>query len=98
MVSSEGNVVMVYNGEIYNFLEIKSKLPNIEWKSSSDSEVLLEAYCKYGTSIFSKLRGMFAVVFYHIDKNRIVAVRDQFGIKPVYYRNNDNGFFFIFRD
>ena len=55
MVSSEGNVVMVYNGEIYNFLEIKSKLPNIEWKSSSDSEVLLEAYCEYGTSIFFQI-------------------------------------------
>jgi asparagine synthase (glutamine-hydrolysing) len=93
MLSANGQIYMVYNGEIYNFESLKKRLPNHNWKSHSDSEVLLELYAQEGEQIFSLLRGMFAVVFYHVDTGELCIVRDQLGIKPLYYAIDDEGFY-----
>ena len=67
-----GNKVIVYNGEIYNFKEIRSELQliGIEFKTSSDTEVLLRGYNYYGSNIFKKLRGMFALVIFDKTKKK----------------------------
>ena len=93
MLSADGRIYMVFNGEIYNFESLKSRLPNHNWKSHSDSEVLLELYAKEGEQIFAYLRGMFAVVFFHVESGELCIVRDQLGIKPVYYAISNEGFY-----
>jgi asparagine synthase (glutamine-hydrolysing) len=86
-----GNKVIVYNGEIYNFKEIRSELQliGIEFKTSSDTEVLLRGYNYYGSNIFKKLRGMFALVIFDKTKKKIICARDRSGEKPMYlFKNN----------
>lgn len=88
MHSSDDRYVMVYNGEVYNYQEIASELKNtfnINLKTSSDSEVVLEAYVRYGVSCLEKLNGMFAFVIYDKHKKELFVCRDRIGIKPLYY-------------
>lgn len=94
MLSRSGRVAMVFNGEIYNHAELKSQLNEHHFKGRSDSEVLLEYFCRYGVEGFSNLRGMFAAAFYELDSKRMVLLRDQIGVKPLYYTNSDRGFYF----
>lgn len=85
-------LVIVYNGEVYNFLQLKSELKKdgIQFKTTSDTEVVLELFRKYKEKSFNKLRGMFAFAIYNISKKEMFIVRDHFGIKPLYfYRRND---------
>lgn len=86
MISSNGNIVMVFNGEVFNFQELhKQKLAGVELKTHSDSEVILECFAKYGTACFNWFNGMFAISFWEIEKQKLTIVRDRFGIKPVTY-------------
>jgi len=83
-------VWIVFNGELYNYLELREYLIEIghRFETDSDTEVLLHAYTEFGHDIgyfLNKLRGMFAFVIYDENKKRIVAARDRFGIKPIYY-------------
>jgi len=94
MVSCDDKLVMVFNGEIYNHQELRKRLLGHVFVGHSDSEVLLEYYRRFGTSGLSDLRGMFAVAFYEADSGKLVLVRDQIGVKPLYYTQSDNGFFF----
>jgi asparagine synthase (glutamine-hydrolysing) len=94
MLSRDKRVAMVFNGEIYNHTELKVQLDGHEFVGHSDSEVLLEYFCRYGVEGFSKLRGMFAAVFYELDSKRMVLLRDQIGIKPLYYKNAGRNFYF----
>jgi asparagine synthase (glutamine-hydrolysing) len=94
MVSCDGKLVMVFNGEIYNHQELRSRLPGHVFVGHSDSEVLLEYYRRFGTSGLSDLRGMFTVALYEVDSGKLVLVRDQIGVKPLYYVQSDKGFFF----
>lgn len=94
MFSSDGGLAMVFNGEIYNFLELRNQLQNHVFVSSSDSEVLLEYYRRFGTAGLADLRGMFAVAFYEVGSGKLVLARDQIGVKPLYYVQSKNGFFF----
>ncbi len=86
--------ILVLNGEIYNYLELKKKyLADIKFKSSSDTEVLISLLNKYGVEILNKLNGMFA--FAYLNKNGdLFLVRDRFGVKPLYYKQIDNCFYF----
>lgn len=94
MVSCDEKLVMVFNGEIYNHQELRKRLPGYVFVGHSDSEVLLEYYRRFGTSGLPDLRGMFTVAFYEADSGKLVLVRDQIGVKPLYYTQSDRGFFF----
>ena len=88
--------VIVFNGEIYNYKEIKEDL--IEkghvFNTESDTEVLLHGYEEYKEKLLNKLRGMFAFVIYDIKNNSLFGARDFYGIKPMYYYKNKNEFMF----
>lgn len=94
MLSSDGKVAMVFNGEIYNHHLLRERLCGHNFKSHSDSEVLLEYYARFGVDGFKDLRGMFAAAFIHIDSGKLIIVRDQLGIKPVYYNVDSGGIYF----
>lgn len=79
-----GNCIS-YNGEIYNFRELRDHLSPREWRSQSDTEVILAAYRKHGIEMLSMLRGMFAFALWDSSRKRLLLVRDRFGIKPLYY-------------
>jgi asparagine synthase (glutamine-hydrolysing) len=88
MHSSDGRYVMVYNGEVYNYREISAELRQkikIDFRTSSDSEVILEAYALYGVDFVQKLNGMFAIAIYDKVKKELFVCRDRIGIKPFYY-------------
>ncbi|MFM7730065.1 MAG: asparagine synthase (glutamine-hydrolyzing) [Flavobacteriales bacterium] len=83
---------IVFNGEIYNFQELKSELQNkgVTFQTSSDTEVLLNCYLVHGSAFVSKLRGMFAFAIYDFEQQKILLGRDPFGIKPLYYKLTNN--------
>jgi asparagine synthase (glutamine-hydrolysing) len=88
MRSSDGRYWMVFNGEIYNYLELGAELQEqgVELRSSCDSEVLLETYARVGKDVVHRLRGMYAFAIWDSWTRELFCARDQFGIKPFYYR------------
>ena len=92
MISEDKSVVVVFNGEIYNFMELKEILEKkgYHFHSKCDTEVLLYGYEEWGTGLAERLRGMFAFVIADTRKNRLYGARDYFGIKPLYYSFLDN--------
>jgi len=97
MYSSDKRYVMVYNGEVYNYREIASELKqkfNLDFKTSSDSEIILEAYANYGPQFVEKLNGMFAIAIYDTLKKEFFICRDRIGIKPLYYFWDGSNFAF----
>ena len=96
MFNEDGSVVVVFNGEIYNYQDIKKDLEakGHTFKTNSDTEVLVHGYEEYKEELFNKLRGMFGFVIYDIKNKELIGVRDYFGIKPFYYY--DDGKTFIF--
>ena len=82
--SSCGRYVIVYNGELYNFKEIKQQL-QLQTRTQGDTEVILEAFIKIGTASFELLNGMFAFIIYDIHEQTITVCRDRIGIKPLFY-------------
>lgn len=97
MHSTDGRYVMVYNGEVYNYREIASCLKEeykTNFKTTSDSEVILEAYIRYGINFVEKLNGMFAIAIYDKQKNELFVCRDRIGIKPFYYFWDGSNFAF----
>lgn len=87
---------MTFNGEIYNYVELREQLKQegYEFKTSSDSEVILGMYAKYKENATKYLRGMFAFVIWDKQEKTLFAARDQFGIKPFYYAIADNDFYY----
>ncbi|WP_026706183.1 asparagine synthase (glutamine-hydrolyzing) [Flavobacterium soli] len=95
MLSNCGNYIIVFNGEIYNYLEIKSQLlSEYKFKTSSDTEVLLAAYVIWGKQMLEKLNGMFSFAIWNRKENTFFAARDRFGVKPFYYTFYQNQFYF----
>ncbi|MCB0381212.1 MAG: asparagine synthetase B, partial [Flavobacteriales bacterium] len=97
MVSHNGRYVMVYNGEVYNYRDIAAELKQIhqiDFKTSSDSEVILEAFSHYGMSFVEKLNGMFAIAIYDKQLQELFLIRDRIGIKPLYYFKQGNDVMF----
>lgn len=95
MFSSDGRYVLVYNGEIYNFKELRSELNKyFSFKSNSDSEVILYSYIHYGNSFLEKLNGIFALAIYDKKENLLIIARDRFGTKPLYYVKTPSGLYF----
>jgi len=92
MSSADGRFIIVFNGEIYNFKELRTELSSIgyEFTTESDTEVLLHAWAEWNSDSLSKLVGMFAFAIYDKVKQTLTLVRDAFGIKPLYYwQGND---------
>lgn len=87
MYNETGDVAIVFNGEIYNYKEIKKDLisKGHSFANDSDTECLIHGYEEYGTELLTKLRGMFAFVIWDSDKKTLFGARDYFGIKPFYY-------------
>lgn len=94
--NEDGSLVLVFNGEIYNFQEIREKLVAAGhiFKTKTDSEVLIHGYEEYGEKLLDKLRGMFAFVIWDKNKKELFGARDFFGIKPLYYAKMNNTFMF----
>jgi asparagine synthase (glutamine-hydrolysing) len=86
MCSSDKRLWISYNGEIYNYLELKNELVSLGYRfiGSSDTEVFLAAFQQWGTECFKKLNGMWAVAIYDCREKRLILCRDRFGIKPIY--------------
>ena len=86
------NLILIYNGEIYNFKDIKKKLieHNYRFKTTSDTEVLIKAYHKWGENCFKLFDGMWSVCIYDLKKHEMILSRDIFGEKPLYIYKNHN--------
>ncbi len=94
MSYDNGRFWIVFNGEIYNYCEIRKELEadKFSFSSSSDTEVLLAAYQKWGVKCLSRFNGMFAFVIFDRKENKILIARDRFGIKPAYFVNTAKNF------
>jgi asparagine synthase (glutamine-hydrolysing) len=93
-MTDESGSWIVYNGEIYNYLELQKELGADKFTTSSDTEVILRAYRKWGADCVSHFRGMFAFVMWDAPNQRFFCARDRFGIKPLYFYQDQNLFFF----
>lgn len=87
MFDASGNVCLVFNGEIYNFQEIREELERkgTRFRTHSDTEVIVEGYATWGIDVVHRLRGMFALAIYDARRDRLVLLRDRVGKKPLYY-------------
>ncbi|WP_242928045.1 asparagine synthase (glutamine-hydrolyzing) [Pontibacter vulgaris] len=85
MVSEDGNQVLVFNGEIYNYRELKQQLSSYSFRTNTDTEVILAAYERWGKDCVQYFNGMFAFALWDKAKNEILIIRDRLGIKPLYY-------------
>jgi asparagine synthase (glutamine-hydrolysing) len=96
ILNEDGTKALVFNGEIYNYKEIREKLiaAGHVFKTATDSEVLLHGYEEYGEDLFRHLRGMFAFVIWDSVKKELFGARDFFGIKPFYYAQMGDTFLF----
>lgn len=96
LYNEDGRLVLVFNGEIYNFQELREQLlaAGHVFKTRSDSEVLLHGFEEWGGALPEKLRGMFAFVIWDRTEKTLFAARDPFGIKPFYYYDRDGQFLF----
>lgn len=96
MCDEEQKFQILFNGEIYNYLEIRSELFALgySFKTQTDTEVILKAYIQWGEAAFRKLNGMFAISIYDLHKQEIILARDIVGIKPLYYHVSEKGLVF----
>ena len=96
MVSSDGQLAIVFNGEIYNFRTLRKELEldGVQFKTQSDTEVILQLYARNGPALVHRLRGMFALAIWDRLANSMFLARDPYGIKPLYYADIENGFAF----
>lgn len=85
MCSPDGQHMLVFNGEIYNFKKLKKELPQWNFTSDGDTEVLLAALATWGEKALQKIEGIFAFAWYDTDTNSVLLVKDQCGVKPLYY-------------
>ena len=96
MYNETGDIAIVFNGEIYNHLEIRKDLiaKGHTFANDSDTECLIHGYEEYGTELLGKLRGMFSFVIWDTNKKLMFGARDHFGIKPFYYSLFNDNFIF----
>jgi asparagine synthase (glutamine-hydrolysing) len=96
MLDESGRYAIVFNGEIYNFLELRDKLEQagVTFRTRTDTEVLLKGYIKFGPALFPQLDGMFALAIYDNAQRTMVLARDRCGEKPLYYRSEPGLFLF----
>ena len=93
MLGADGNLTIVFNGEIYNFRELKTELEaaGVVFHTTSDTEVLLALYAREGERMLTRLRGMFAFAIWNSSTRELFLARDPYGIKPLYYAQTSGG-------
>jgi asparagine synthase (glutamine-hydrolysing) len=95
MADASGRYLLCYNGEVYNFLELRRQLEHrygtIAWRGSSDSEVIVEGFAREGIPFLDRLNGMFALVIYDTQERLLHVLRDPIGIKPLFVTDQDGG-------
>ena len=89
-----GNHVIIFNGEIYNYKEIKNKIPEYPFQTTGDTEVVLAAFLKWGKEALQYLKGMFAFAIANLQSEEIFIARDRLGVKPLYYYKDEHHFIF----
>ena len=94
MSDNTGRYRIIFNGEIYNFTEIRTRLTDYPFKSKGDTEVLLAAYITWGPACLDMCKGMFAFAIWDNEERELFLARDRFGVKPLYYFHNNDFFFF----
>ncbi len=96
MQTEHGDYIIAYNGEVYNFAEIRADLAalGVTFRSDSDTEVILQSYVTWGERCLERLRGMFSLAIWDRKKNTLFAARDRLGIKPLYYAKVGQGIVF----
>jgi len=94
--SADRDAVIVYNGEVFNFVELRQELERegASFHTHCDTEVILQAYLRWGDAAFARLRGMFAIAIWVQSQSRLVLARDRMGIKPLYYYQQDGELYF----
>ncbi len=85
MHSANGRISIVFNGEIYNFLELKEELNGYPYKSTCDTEVIIAAYMRWGIQMVDHIHGMFAIAIYDRETQDVYLIRDRIGKKPLFY-------------
>jgi len=94
MSSDDGRFTIIYNGEIYNYLELREELGPSRFRTHSDTDVILHAYQRWGVECLNRLRGMFAIAIWDEAEQTLFLARDRFGIKPLYWTRTATGFYF----
>ncbi len=94
MVSNCGRFIIVLNGEIYNYRELKAELHEYVFRTESDTEVVLAAWGKWGREMLHRLNGMFSMAIWDKKNKKLFVARDRFGVKPFYYSVSKGSFFF----
>nr|MBP7967661.1 asparagine synthase (glutamine-hydrolyzing) [Candidatus Woesebacteria bacterium] len=94
--NEDKTIAVVYNGEIYNYLELRDTLKKAGhvFKTKSDTEVIVHGYEEWGNDCFDYFNGMFGIALYDIPKKKLILARDHFGIKPIYYAHTEKGLIF----
>lgn len=91
MHSKNKRISIVFNGEIYNFLELKEELKDYEFLSTCDTEVIIAAYLRWGKEFIQHIHGMFAIALFDRETDELILARDRIGKKPLYYFDDKNG-------
>ena len=91
MASTRGALQLAFNGEIYNYRELRDELNDYPYRSRTDSEVILAAYEKWGAACLDRFIGMFAFLLWDEESRSLFAARDRFGVKPLFYHARDEG-------
>ena len=94
MFSSSKRFTIIFNGEIYNHLELRKFLPAVQWRGNSDTETLIELFNQKGQEAFSMLKGMFALAIHDADEDSVLLVRDRLGIKPLWLKTDNKVYSF----
>ena len=96
MRNAEGSVTVTFNGEIYNFQELRAELETLgyEFVTNGDTETVVHGYEAWGCGVFERLRGMFSIAIWDDKARRLVCARDIFGIKPFYYQHDGTRFIY----
>lgn len=92
--SADGRFTIVFNGEIYNYRELKQAMPDATWRTGGDTEVLLEAFARWGAECLHRLHGMFAFAIHDSATDELFLARDRMGIKPLYWYHGDRHLLF----
>jgi len=94
MQNTDGSFVITYNGELYNYRELRRELTDYPFKSETDTEVILAAYTRWGIDCLKRFNGIFAFAFWDAKKNEMILARDPMGVKPLYYCTHTGTVFF----
>ena len=95
LISPDGKLVLGVNGEIYNHRELRDEVPDFDFQTSSDCEVILALFQRYGTDFLNRLNGIYAFVLWDSESERYLIARDPIGVMPLYYGRDENGMLWV---